>query len=359
MTTPPPLALNLYDKNSDIIYQQRISNDGDFPVTLDIEPGYKYMYRAFVLPYGERMSFEIGKGSANSSFAYYGETKQISIDYAQIKNYSQKSVSCNGGKLKFVFEVTAEFNNTKRPNDISEWGVCLYKDGTPVQGKDYSININQTEGTVTMEFEADKASMTNDDENFVASTKDHWSIGAYVDYKGSDYYARHRFDEKENIDLIYDEKPSLQFTSASLGGTDVYNDDNGDPYYCATEINANYIANGTYWVNTVDLVIIQGSASDEVGYWDVLNDGEQSFSAYYQYPYGGVDNSIAFRFDFLLTNGNRIGSSNAVQIWGTPIVTNIEIIGNASTRGASYAPAKDSVGKQGFNPRIVIQKKWY
>lgn len=165
-----------------------------------------------------------------------------------------------------------------------------------------------------------------------------------------------RYDE-QNPPIIYDEKPSLTFTSASLGGTETYTDENGEPYYCATEINATYIAKGTFWVNTADLVVIQGTAEDNVGYWEVLNDGESPFSVYYQYPYGG-DNLSAFKFDMVISEDNRISSTNAIQVSGSPYVTNIAIINNSSeAKAVQTNTQKKPIGDNSHKARYVLRLK--
>ena len=102
---------------------------------------------------------------------------------------------------------------------------------------------------------------------------------------------------------------------------------------------------------------IQGTAEDNVGYWDVMYDGNQPFTAYYQYPYAG-DNLCAFRFDFLLSNGSRVPSTNAVQVSGSPTVTNISIIGaNARATEPSNAPAMKSCPNQGLKSKLVLKKE--
>ena len=88
----PNIGLNLYQSDVEVVYSQRVSEDGDFYVQLsNMKPGYNYFYRAFVLPYVERLEYEIGKGGANSSFAYYGTTKVVRMDNAIITGYEQVS----------------------------------------------------------------------------------------------------------------------------------------------------------------------------------------------------------------------------------------------------------------------------
>lgn len=180
---------------------------------------------------------------------------------------------------------------------------------------------------------------------------------AYKQNGQYDYESVYYYSEPQEYELVYDEKPSLTFTSASLGGTNTSTDENGELFYCETEINATYVAKGTFWVNTTDLVVIQGSAQDNVGYWEVLNDGEYTFSVYYGYPYGG-DNLCAFKFDMVISEDNRIPSTNAIQVSGYPYVTNISIVSNNALAKAKfpYVPVKSN-GDDASKAKYVFSLK--
>lgn len=194
----------------------------------------------------------------------------------------------------------------------------------------------------------------NKDYNAFEATAKEYYIGVYLVLKNGNIVT---YDEQEIEGLVYKQKPSLTFTSASLGGTETYTDENGEPYYCATEINATYIAKGTFWVNTTDLVVIQGTATDNVGYWETLNDGESPFSVYYQYPYGG-DNLSAFKFDMVISEDNRISSTNAIQVSGSPYVTNIAIINNSlEAKAVQTNTQKKPIGDNSHKARYVLRLK--
>lgn len=267
--------------------------------------------------------------------------KEIKQDYT---TYADDKVTAS---MKAVIEVPSD-----EDVDLSSYKSHGVYVKNKITGKEdyYSVQENGSmEFWITLdiprsEFETDYSSFTATCDKFLFAT---YTIDK--DGKTNRYY-------EQEPQIIYDQKPSLTFTSYSLGETTIYVDENDEPYYCSTVINAEYTAKGTFWVNTVDLVVIQGNAEDNVGYWDVMNDGDQPFAAYYDYPYGG-DNSCAFRFDFVLSNGNRVSSTNAIQVSGSPIVTNIGLIGaNARAAEPYNAPDMKSYGKQGFKPRLVLKK---
>lgn len=166
-----------------------------------------------------------------------------------------------------------------------------------------------------------------------------YKIGVYVAMDKNNVVQH--FDERELDGLIYHQRPQITFLSAEIYGTDIENDDEGNPYYCSTSFGATYNAQGTFWAKTVDLVVTQGEASDNVGYWEILEDGNQSFSAYYQYPYGGGNS--AFKFDMIMDDGQRISSSNSVLLSGSPIISNASVIGATKSvmNTESYIGLKD------------------
>lgn len=188
--------------------------------------------------------------------------------------------------------------------------------------------------------------------NFVAEATDYYAGVYIVNKKGNEI--KH-FDEKKIEGLIYKKKPSITFTNAWLGGTDIGSDEDGNPVYCSTEINATYFAEGTFWATDCDLVVIEGTAEDNVGYWEVLTDGDKDFSAYYSYPYGG-DNVNAFKFDMMMQDGRRISSNNAVEMWGSPVVSNIAIINNSSS-SAKRAKTKSTSSSKKSEYSLKKSKK--
>jgi hypothetical protein len=332
-------AFNIYDKNTQVIYQQRIANDGDYFVTLqdlELDAGYKYFCRAFILPYGESVSYEIGKGSAYSSFAYYGTVKEFAdLFYARIIDYSQKSVTYNSGKLNFSVDVTAQFNNTKginSVNDISGWGVCLYKDGELVQGKDYPINLSQTEGTVTIEFEAEKESMANDFSNFIATTKNHWAVGTYVDYRGAEYYARDRSEELIPLDLTYDEKPSITIKDVWSTGTEPYTEENEQGWDTEGYYTYTYEISGSFFIDKLYHSSFGTSWYTQFGFEisDDVKDGSSDFSWGVIYTAGVNYPSTYYGVYGTTPNGNTIMPNNYIQFLGDTNYVIVNSIGSSS-----------------------------
>jgi hypothetical protein len=314
-------------------------------------------------PYLTSTRVRTSRGDVAEGHIKYGETVPYTAFNGEIKEFKQYDAQYstdanNYGFVMFRTTVNATINNL---DNLEEWGVYVYDlNGSGVY--DYypsEFRAAKLEDWVDIDFNINKSEFDELNNDYFLATKK-VKIGVYQKLKnptGNYDYMSYFYSEPQEYELVYDQKPSLTFTSASLGGTDVHNDDDGEPYYCATLVNAEYTATGTFWVNTVDLVVIEGDASDEVGYWDVINDGEQTFSVYYNYPYGD-NNASAFRFDFVLDNGNRVSSTNAVSVWGLHTVTNIQIVGNSNARvtDVTSKQKEKTSSKNGLKPRYVLKK---
>lgn len=197
----PNIGLNLYQNDVEVVYHERISDDGDYYVLLsDLDPGYKYFYRAFVLPYVERLKYEVNTGSAGASYAYYGASEVFKISNAVIKGYEQVTSTYEDGKYSFIANVTAELNKVKLMA-VTGWGISLYRDGKLY--KDYSLSLDEMCATAEIEFESEEAYLTWDEENKIFSTKDHWTIGTYIVFSADGYTGRQYSETSIILDLKY------------------------------------------------------------------------------------------------------------------------------------------------------------
>lgn len=199
-STSPNVGLNLYQSDVEVVYNQRVTKDGNYYVSLpNLEPGYKYFYRAFVLPYVERLGYEIGQVSASSSYAYYGTVETIRMDNAIITGYEQASSEYKDGIYKFSANVSAEM--AARLMAVSGWGISLYRDGKLY--KDYPLSLGKSSETLALEFETDDAYLTKNEQESTMSTKDHWMIGTYVEFSADGYTGRDYSEDKETLDLYH------------------------------------------------------------------------------------------------------------------------------------------------------------
>lgn len=351
----PIVQLSVYhsDKNRHSGVKERIvqlgnAENGSHEYTIEnLEAGYYKIYLSVIDDCHRAMNIRISTYPEILVRMY-----DIGIDRYEV----QDNPSYSNGTVNFKMDVYLKGSEEGIGDDVQQFGYYTrYSNAIPdyKQVTYFSSIFESTPLTYELPIEREGFFEENRNYSTFEAKATGYYIGAYVVLKNGNIVT---IDEQEIEGLIYKQKPSLTFTSYSLGETTVYVDENDEPYYCTTVISAEYTAKGTFWVNTVDLVVIQGNAEDNVGYWDVMNDGDQPFAAYYNYPYGG-DNSCAFRFDFVLSNGNRVSSTNAIQVSGSPIVTNIGLIGaNARTAEPSHAPVMKSFGKQEFKPRLVLKK---
>lgn len=340
----------------------RYGNEAHFSFNIPNLDLTKNLSTYYFRPYLTSTRLQSNKGDVIEGHIKYGEIVPYTAFNGEIKDFKQYDAqystdSNNFGFVSFRTSINATINSL---DDVEEWGVYVY-DLNGSGTYDYypsEFNAAKLEDWIDVDFNINKDEFDELNHDYFLATKN-VKVGVYKKVKnptGNYDYLSYFRSEPQMCELTYDEKPSLTFTSASLGGTDVYDDEEGNPYYCSTQINANYTATGTFWVNTVDLVVIQGSAQDNIDYWDVMNDGDFPFSVYYKYPYGSGETS-AFKFDFVLANGNRVSSTNAIQLSGSPTVTNISIIGNESISSENVrSNSKIKNTKTDFVPKFTLKK---
>jgi hypothetical protein len=150
-------------------------------------------------------------------------------------------------------------------------------------------------------------------------------IGVYVVLKNGKIIT---FDEEVIEGLVYDHKPSLTFTSASVGGTSVLDEDDGDFYY-ATDVSIAYQVNGSFWFDNLNFGL-PSDVSDKVGLVEIEN-GDGLYKGDYYWTYWSSSSSIPFVYLIgNLTNGGTFVSDNMLTFHGMPI-SSVYITGNGSS----------------------------
>ena len=217
--------VNLYSKGTNICMEENLVRDGDFYVVVpDIEPGYKYLCRAFILPANEKKKNIIENVSLASnyfSYAYYGDIQEFKLDGPKRKlEYKQVSAD-NTNEEKVHFKTKVNVDIIDFSENIERWGIQLFKDDVEIDLDPYINLIYIRSGASTynpaynpafwsgdIEFDAERETLTINEVLHQATTKDHWRIGTYVLYENG-------VDKRESIyieplDLVYSETPEAK-----------------------------------------------------------------------------------------------------------------------------------------------------
>lgn len=215
-------AVNLYSKGTNICMEENLICDGDFYIEVpNIEPGYKYFCRAFIMTPSEKAKREKNKIGHYNSYAFYGNIEEFKSDGPKRElEYEQISAeNLSGDKVKFKAKVNVDIIDFS--DNIEKWGVRLYKDDVKYELSDYIEKIYLRSGSSTynpsynpgywsgeIEFEASSESLSINKNLHQAKTIDHWEIGTYVLYDNGT-------DKRESLylepfDLVYSKIPEAK-----------------------------------------------------------------------------------------------------------------------------------------------------
>lgn len=226
-------GLNVYDNFNYVIFGKNPENGSLYATLPDLEPGYWYYYRAFIIPYYETYNIKqqsedkyvLSSGSAIDSYIYYGELKHFNISHGKITDIQEVEKSYfNSDYMHFPIKVYAEHYFEDIPdNPLKEWGVVVYKDNEKMSQHTIggaSINdpnVTQSDfgrykniprkGSVKFPVKINKDDMRRIENTYTAVTKNEWSLGVYC-YISNTAGSSHLFyEERWPLELTYDQKP--------------------------------------------------------------------------------------------------------------------------------------------------------
>ena len=284
-------------------------------------------------PYLKSKRIQTSKGSVEEGYIKYGNTVPYECFTGKIiefkQNFAGYGTDGNNGVVTFNTTVHASINSVK---GLEEWGVYVYN----LKGNkmyDYypsEFKASKLEDFIDIEFKINKADFDelNPSEYFASKNIE---IGVYKKLEnptGNFDYLTYFYSECETHELIYDHKPSLTFTSASVGGTSVLDEDDGDFYY-ATDVSIAYQVNGSFWFDNLNFGL-PSDVSDKVGLVEIEN-GDGLYKGDYYWTYWSSSSSILFVYLIgNLTNGGTFVSDNMLTFHGMPI-SSVYITGNGSS----------------------------
>ena len=312
---PTSPSFNAYSKNVEMIMYDRVSTDGQFHVILsNLEAGYHYRYRSFIIPYPETGNFNMpetgssnaNKGSSYFSKIYYSDVQSFTIDNTYINSCEQADQPfCYKSKeIVFSIDVNARFDNPPHDYALSDWGIAVYNNDDMI-GK-VPIGIGKWNQTVNIKFAA--SDLDIDKENFTAKTLGKWFVSTYRTYSADGYSGTKFSEERYPVDLTYDQKPSLTISNLSVGSTESINDGNRDR---KTTYSYDLDIEGAFWMDEI--------YSYYVGNW--TNPGKQGSYNLWDGSWGFGEAGVKFsseskphtsyKYYAAIVNGKEIKSTNS------------------------------------------------
>lgn len=254
--------------------------------------------------------------------------KEISI--AQIEQTSVEYL--DDGKLKFKANVILDSLNIALADEGVEYGFGIFCNNKMIDS--YTVeNLDEETG---IEIICDRSELNLNRGNFEATTKGYWTLATSVRYDNdSTVYLT---DFMQDLILVYDEKPSLTFTRASIISTEVTNSPNyvrpngaaGSNYNNETiKYQTLYTfrcnAKGSFWLDNFKLC----NARHPYWYnlWPTLelSEGDGEYVFYGKMHYGSnVSMDDVHYFQLILNNGNSV-NNNCLVFGGAPQNPQVDI----------------------------------
>lgn len=343
-----PTDFNLYTRKAEIVFQEPVSEDGKYVLKIQTEKGYRYYYRAFLMPSYEKLGRENKHIKRNSqSAATYGEVKYIDRNDTEIIAVKKTAQKGYNDRIDFTIEVGVQADkkrvsmqylpgNGYQTLDVS-WGVVLYYRNEIVQGDkgDYILKFDDSGyGAVKINFTALDYQLESDVENFSATTRKDWAVGTYMDLSTEEYgttYSRRIYNhDLTSVDIVYDEEPEITFIDCSFGGIGKPTSDDYEGKY-DTYSKFNWILNVKGCFFMYEVFDCNDRNHDFEWNW-ILNSGdsdnlEQGNLIFYN---KGLKKSDSFYwYKMVLKNGSEKMSSNAVKyIYDGTYFNDIAIVGS-------------------------------
>ena len=121
-------------------------------------------------------------------------------------------------------------------------------------------------------------------------------------------------DLESNNKIVYDEQPSITFTSVQHDGTET----NVNGYDYQTNFSFTTVAKGSFWITNIQYILNGENWNNNWPSQSVDGDGEYSYTGYCEYSKNSNTSHQAY-YTIYLKNGNTMNSTNSLYFSGNPI----------------------------------------
>lgn len=329
--------------NGDVNY----GNDANFSFSIPDVILNKSHTTFYFRPYLKSTRIKSSKG-VDEGYIKYGNTVPYECFTGEIIEFNQYNAEFstdenNNGFVMFNTTVHASIESVK---GIEEWGVYVYNLNNSGVYDYYpsEFKASKLEDFIDIDFNINKDEFDelNYGEYFASKNIE---IGVYKKTEnptGMYDYLSYFYSEPETHELIYNQKPSLTFTSANVNGTEIIDQDEEEGYVrYSTSFNIAYKVNGSFWFDNLNFGI-PSDVNDNVGLVEVRN-GDGSYDGSYFWEYSNTSSTQLFLYLIgNLTAGGTFVSDNMLMFSGMPI-TGVSVSGNS---GRAMQQTRDVNGEK-------------
>ena len=254
--------------------------------------------------------------STGNSYIKYGEQQEVQIIGGRINKFEQNDARSFGGSyVTFVAYANVEIDSN---DGLEDWGIYYIEDGIykyfsasfPTAKINEDIRIEMT----VLKDDFDQFNS----ESFIASKA--IKLGVFKKRKnptGLYDYQYYDYGEMGEYQLIYDQKPSMVFTSASVDNTEILaQDEHGKVYQ--SSFNYTYTIKGSLWFDSVELEV-SDNMQERLGDIIKYKNSDGTYSHGFTTKYEDYMNMFTVSLVGYLSAGGRYDSETSLLYEGSPI----------------------------------------
>lgn len=314
--------------------QPLIQSNGPQSIDVWVESNYTYYIVGCLIPIAE--SPFAGPVEIESATRYSNKERINGFD-GYIKEFKQISAEHSYETVTFLGKATGVLQTI---DDIDSWGVYVLKENGEYLHFPSIYNSYTEEVEVSLDVRKSDFGYLNYHEfNALYPLK----IGIFKKYTIANGSSYNMYGEPIDIQFIYDEKPSVTFTSAQITGVNSYPqyDDEGEyqyTYYSAPLL-FNFDVKGSLWMSYIQSHVYSNSGwTDNEGSIEIVDNRSYSNPSGMSY-YNDSDMNFTYYYMIHLGNGSTLNSTNSVVFGGTPEHPTVSV-GGAPNRSRSNRSLK-------------------
>lgn len=267
----------------------------------------------------------------------------IDLEVEDVKVESDyKYTSGQGVKYTVLVGITGDENQLE---NYSEFGFYISFANNIEYHKVPNISTIFSTTPATATLWLDPADFDEIDYSAFTAKATGYKIGAYVVDKDRNHITH--FGEKDLEGLIYNEIPSITFTSASIGENRITSSDADFFISFETQTRMTYDVTGAFWMNGIQTLIAQSSWQNnsvvqEIGY-DGMHEKEEIASGF-KAKTNTTSLELQVYFAIYLKNGATIFSNNSVFYSGFPLSFATVLGSRSAVLTRSVIMPKESTG---------------
>ena len=302
-----PAFVNYYSYKSDEI---EVTGSGDsYYLTYTIPDLGKGVFS--VKPY-LRSSFRDIIKDKHCKLIQYGPEEFIRDIGGQITGFEQVYEEFSGGTVHFVVYAFAGIDSL---DDVEDWGV-YYEVGGQTQIASATWSTSKINDDIRLEIDVPRSSFDYYDYNNFVATKT-ISIGVFkklVNTLSVYDYDFYEYGDMSECELVYDHKPSIAYTSATIKSCSIseYDSENG---YCRynTVVEFGWVDEGTFWMDSASRVSSDGKTGQPFS----PSDGSGTSTYIWSYSNKSFKSKSSW-YEIHLIDGQVINSANRIYLSGSP-----------------------------------------